>query len=144
MIKTYTNLLILLCNDIIRNKYCRISEHTSRVFFSKLNQDTFVQMMLITDRLANLPGNFHKYYALYKFYEFMPWLDIGNSKITSCENVFDTIFGLLENQFYTTFIYLSQSWRNLELLRKSIDYLPHLCSSKDSSARKTSNKLRYN
>ena len=100
--KFYTNLLILLCNDIVRNKYCRILEHTSRVFFSKLNQDTFVQMMLITESLANLPGNFHKYYALYKFYEFIPWLDIGNSKITSCENAFDTIYALLENNHFCT------------------------------------------
>ena len=48
--------------------------------------------MLITGVLPFLPGGFHKYYALYKFYEFLPHLDLGNSKFTFCLNIFEIIY----------------------------------------------------
>ena len=38
--------------------------------------------MLIVGRLEKLPEGFHKYYALYKFFEFVPDLNLGIPKIT--------------------------------------------------------------
>ena len=77
-----------------RHEYCFTIENVSRTFFSQLNKYTFVQMMLITGVLPFLPGSFHKYYALYKFYEFLPHLDPGNYKFTFCFNIFEIIYVL--------------------------------------------------
>ena len=52
------------------------------MFFSKLTRETFVQFMLILGTIENLTDFFHKYYVLYKFFEFVPVLDLGISKFT--------------------------------------------------------------
>ena len=87
----YFDLHIEIIYHCKRHEYCFTIENVSRTFFSQLNKYTFVQMMLITGVLPFLPGSFHKYYALYKFYEFLPHLDLGNYIFTFCFNIFEII-----------------------------------------------------
>ena len=51
--------------------------HTSRSFFSKLTPDVFIQFMLLLGQIERLPVDFHKYYTLYKFFEFVHELNLG-------------------------------------------------------------------
>ena len=55
-----------------------IPANVSGPFFSKLSPETLVQLMLIMEKLPFLPVGFHKYYGLYKFFEFIPELNLGN------------------------------------------------------------------
>ena len=47
------------------------SGKNSRRFFSKFDPATMVDLAKILLRLRNVPEDFHKYYALFKFYEFI-------------------------------------------------------------------------
>ena len=50
---------------------------SSRRFFSKFNPEIFVDFVKILTQIRFLSEHFHKYYYTYKFFEFMPYLNLS-------------------------------------------------------------------
>ena len=47
---------------------------TRTVIFSL---EVFVDFAKVLNQIRSLPANFHKYYFIYKFFEFMPYLNLS-------------------------------------------------------------------